>query len=200
MVPLDPDRGIASHWIGYATVADVDEIVDEARERDGVVHVEPTDVPDEGRFAVVSDPLGALFAPYRPKKEPPPEPTGTPVRGTFCWDQLATPDPESAAEFYGAVFGWTVEETDFGEAGRYQVFKRGDLDAAGMMKKPEDAPGTAFWLTYVAVADVDGTAARVEELGGSVHVQPGEIPGLGRFAVAADPTGAVFAAFEFTAA
>lgn len=199
MVPLDPEDGITSHWIGYATVRDVDAAVEEVRARQGSVHVDPVDVPDTGRFAVISDPEGALISPYLSREEPPPEPTGTPVRGTFCWDQLATPDLEGAAEFYGAIFGWTLEETDFGEAGRYRVYKRGDRDAAGLMKKPEDTPGPAFWLTYVAVADAGETAARARDLGGAVHVEPAEIPGLGRFTVAADPTGALFAAFEFTA-
>src|SRR5260370_36615321 len=48
------------------------------------------------------------------------------------------------------------------------------------------------WTGYVAVDDVDDYAKRVEKAGGAVHRGPEAIPGVGRFAVVADPHGAVF--------
>jgi predicted enzyme related to lactoylglutathione lyase len=47
-------------------------------------------------------------------------------------------------------------------------------------------------MVYVTVADVDAAATRITELGGSVSVPPTDIPGIGRFAVVGDPTGAYF--------
>ncbi|MCR5879018.1 VOC family protein [Phenylobacterium sp. J367] len=49
------------------------------------------------------------------------------------------------------------------------------------------------WTSYVAVDDVDAAAAKATTLGGEVQVPPTDIPGIGRFAVIADPTGAVIA-------
>jgi uncharacterized protein len=47
-------------------------------------------------------------------------------------------------------------------------------------------------MVYFAVADVDATAARVADLGGTMSVEPFEIPDVGRVAVLADPYGAAF--------
>ena len=30
--------------------------------------------------------------------------------GTFSWTDLATPDPDAAKGFYGALFGWQAED------------------------------------------------------------------------------------------
>ena len=83
-----------------------------------------------------------------------------------------------------------------GGAGVYTMCKRGDKDACGMMKMPPEAEARPHWLPYVAVADVDASAARITELGGMIHYPPTDIPGIGRFAVGADPSGASFAVFK----
>lgn len=44
--------------------------------------------------------------------------------------------------------------------------------------------------------DVDAHAERVKAAGGAVHRPPEDIPGVGRFAVVADPQGAVFILFK----
>jgi predicted enzyme related to lactoylglutathione lyase len=54
---------------------------------------------------------------------------------------------------------------------------------------PEARPG---WLGYIGVEDADATAAAVEAKGGRIRRAPEDIPGYGRFAVLADPQGAVF--------
>jgi predicted enzyme related to lactoylglutathione lyase len=48
------------------------------------------------------------------------------------------------------------------------------------------------WMTYIAVDDVDQSAAKVWELGGKVCVPPTDIPNTGRFCVVNDPSGATF--------
>ncbi|MDP6805608.1 MAG: hypothetical protein QF902_09805 [Rhodospirillales bacterium] len=45
-------------------------------------------------------------------------------------------------------------------------------------------------MAYVSVTNVDATAAEVEKLGGQVRLPPRDIPGVGRFCVITDPTGA----------
>ena len=64
MVPLDPAHGIASHWIAYVTVPNVDAACEQATALGGTVGVPPTDIPNVGRFAVVEDPQGAVFSPF----------------------------------------------------------------------------------------------------------------------------------------
>jgi predicted enzyme related to lactoylglutathione lyase len=105
-----------------------------------------------------------------------------------------TSDQDAAEAFYGAVVGWRM--ADAGQPGmRYTILSAGDRGMGGLMALPADAcaagarPG---WLGYIGVPDTDGAAKRIVEAGGSIHRAPENIPNVGRFAVVADPGGAVF--------
>ena len=78
--------------------------------------------------------------------------------GTPCWIDLGIPDPDGAAAFYGALFGWACEEGP-PEAGGYRMcMLRGHAVAGlGPQMNPDLPP---FWSTYIAVADADATARR----------------------------------------
>jgi predicted enzyme related to lactoylglutathione lyase len=52
------------------------------------------------------------------------------------------------------------------------------------------------WTTYVSVEDADATAAAVGEAGGNLLVGPMDVMDLGRTAVFADPSGAVFGVWQ----
>ena len=195
IVPLDPSHGIPSHWVGYVLVDDVDAACERAAASGGKACVPPFDIPTVGRTAVIEDPSGAIISPFTFSHPAMPVPERPPI-GTFCFDELLTTDPDAAARFYGAVFGWTTTQHDFGKWGTYTLFRSGSKDAGGMLKMPADATGRPAWLPYVLVASVDEQAARVPGLGGKVFVQPSDIPGIGRFSVTADPTGATIALFQ----
>ena len=112
----------------------------------------------------------------------------------FIWYELMTSDQAAAEAFYRAVVGWGM--ADAGQPGmRYTVLSAGDRGMGGLMALPDDAcaagarPG---WLGYVGVPDTDGAAKRIVEAGGAIHHGPDDIPGVGRFAVVADPGGAAF--------
>jgi len=199
MVPMDASAGHPPHWIAYATVPSVDAAVQRATALGGTSPFPGTDIPNVGRFAVIADPTGAHISPFTalPGQEAP-EQSGPPAPGTFCWDELLTADPEVAGAFYKDIFGWTVETMPMGDYGTYYLFKRGDVPVGGMMKMPDDAASPPNWLSYVAVTSADETARRVVELGGNIYVQPTDIPNVGRFAVAADPTGTTFAFLQGT--
>ena len=114
-----------------------------------------------------------------------------PAQGTFCWNELMTRDTAAAGKFYSELIGWNP--TDSGMPGmHYTIFKAGDKQAAGMMAMPSDVPAQvpAHWMAYITVDDVDGVAKKAGELGGTVLVQPQDIPNVGRFCVIQDPTGA----------
>jgi predicted enzyme related to lactoylglutathione lyase len=60
-----------------------------------------------------------------------------------------------------------------------------------MMKPPEGGPPPG-WFGYIGVDDVDAAVARIQSAGGSVHMPPTDIEGVGRLAMVADPQGVVF--------
>lgn len=187
-----PEGGSPS-WLGSVLVEDVDETARKAEAAGGGIVSDPMDVPEIGRIAVISDPQGAVISAYAPAGEAPnPE-------GTFVWDELHTSDPDAAKDFYNEVFGWTAQSMDMGGGGTYTIFKRaGDVDVGGAMKGPEGAPSQ--WVPYVATENVDGTAARAKELGGTVIQEASDIPNMGRFAIIQDPAGAIFGLWKGSAA
>jgi uncharacterized protein len=185
---------VPSHWLPYIAVDDVDASAAKLKELGGKVLQAPMDIPEVGRFAAVADPQGAAFAIFKHVKPYPEEPAQPPV-GAFCWEELATPDPEAAAKFYAALFGYTVESMDMGPAGTYRILKNGDRQRAGMTKPMPGAPPGAHWLEYIHVKDVDSSTRNAKELGATVHLEPQDIPKIGRFSIVADPTGAAVALF-----
>lgn len=187
---------VPPNWGQYVTVNDADATTARAGELGGQVIMGPLDVMDYGRMSILSDPTGAVFCIWQPKSN-----IGVELRedpGTMCWNELMTPDTEKAKTFYGGLFGWEPQSEDMGEMGEYTLFNLGGgRQAAGMMAiKPEMGPIPAHWLVYFAVADPDAAHDKALALGGKSMVAPTDIPEVGRFAVLADPVGAVFAIYR----
>jgi predicted enzyme related to lactoylglutathione lyase len=183
------------HWLPYLAVDDIDACMARVERLRGKVVRPPTEIRNIGPFAVLADPQGARFAVHRHATPQPVEPESPPV-GEFCWDDLMTTEPEQAAEFYASLFGFAVEVVDTGPCGTHRILSRGSRSLAGIMSLPAGAPAAAHWLTYIHVKDVDRTLRNAKEVGGTVEVAGREIPGVGRFGVVADPTGASFAVFR----
>jgi uncharacterized protein len=116
--------------------------------------------------------------------------------GMPCWIDLGTPDQDAAAEFYGALFGWRVEEDENAkQTGGYRVAMLGDKPIGGVMKLMEEGQPPA-WSAYVAVEDADATVAKVKEAGGAVVFEPMTVLDYGRMAFVADPTGAMIGIWQ----
>ncbi|HKS47937.1 MAG TPA: VOC family protein [Amycolatopsis sp.] len=116
--------------------------------------------------------------------------------GTPSWVDVMVPDTQRAAAFYSGLFGWQPEDQGE-EYGHYQIASlEGKSVAAIGPKMPgmEGVPST--WTTYLSVADVDKTAAKITEAGGQLMMPPGDVGDAGRMAVAADPAGAVFGLWQ----
>lgn len=112
--------------------------------------------------------------------------------GNPCWYELGTSDLNGAGQFYGKVLGWNVENAGM-EGFEYHLAKMGEAMVAGMMSNAgQEGSPPPNWVIYFAVDDCDKTAADVKAGGGQVYKEPADIPGTGRFAVVADPQGAVF--------
>jgi len=115
--------------------------------------------------------------------------------GRFVWYELMTTDIEAAKAFYTNVVGWgTLDASMPGMA--YTLFTVGEASVSGLMILPEDAKKMGAkprWIGFVGVTDVDATANRIKQLGGTVQVPPTDIPGISRFSVVADPQMATLA-------
>ena len=159
----------------------------------GTVHRGPIEVPGVIRFAVVSDPQGAVFliakglvAGHMPQLPP-----GTP--GTIGWRELFADDWEKDFAFYNKLFGWTKAEAhQMGEMGTYQLVAAGEGPIGGMMNKHPAMP-RPWWNYYINVDGIDAAKARVEKAGGSVKMGPTEVPGGQWILQAQDPQGGFFA-------
>lgn len=119
------------------------------------------------------------------------------TKGRFVWYDLMTTDVKGARSFYGDIIGWKT--TSFEGGGDYHMWTAGDRQVGGIMDLPEEAQkhgAPPHWLGYVAVDNVDATVQRAKSLGGSVMLPGQDIPNIGRFAVLADPQGAVFSLFQ----
>jgi predicted enzyme related to lactoylglutathione lyase len=119
--------------------------------------------------------------------------TGMPI-----WYELMTPDIEAVREFYRTVGGWNIPDSGSPVgtgAMDYRAIQRADGGMAGgvlqMSQDMIDHGARPGWLPYFHVADVAATVARVEALGGKVHMPPRTID-VGTMAMVADPQGAPF--------
>jgi predicted enzyme related to lactoylglutathione lyase len=185
-----PSTDAAPGWLGYVGVENVDATAAALDAAGGTVHRPPEDIPGVGRFAVVADPQGAVFALFGADAAPPPTDPTTP--GRFVWHELLTRDWKAALASYSALFGWQATEAmDMGPMGTYQTFATGGEPVGGMMTVA-DAP-IPSWLFYITVAGIDAGVVRLTAGGGTVLNGPVEVPGGSWIVQARDPQGAAFA-------
>ncbi|MCA8949383.1 MAG: VOC family protein [Planctomycetes bacterium] len=116
-----------------------------------------------------------------------------PWPGRFIWHDLMTKEAAKAQQFYTALFDWQIDERQMGPH-VYRMIHCGPGPIGGIVEEA-NIPN-AHWMPYVGVDDVDATAAKIREHGGTVCVPPTDIPQTGRFAVVGDPQGAYFSIFK----
>ncbi len=115
--------------------------------------------------------------------------------GTPCWVELLTSDPGRSQEFYGRLFGWTVEDPG-ADYGGYKNFQLKGERVAGCMRNDGEAGIPDLWSVYLAVDDADAAVARAAEHGGQAMVPAMDVMALGRMAVVVDPGGAVIGMWQ----
>ena len=192
-LPADA-AGSPPHWLIYVGTPNVDATAEHAQRLGARVVKAAADIPNVGRFAVLTDPQGATFALYTPG------PTGggtpAPSPGVFSWHELATTDVAGALRFYGELFGWTKGSGhDMGAMGVYQIFERFGSMVGGMcnVQGPATPPS---WLSYVQVVDSSRAVAAAKAAGGRLLHGPVEVPGGSWIALFMDPQGGAFAVQE----
>ena len=117
------------------------------------------------------------------------------ANGRFCWAELSTSDGPAAKAFYSALMGWESVDNPMGPDMVYTMLKLNGKTAAALY---QDNSGEAppHWQTYISVDDVDTSAARAKELGGTILEGPFDVMEHGRMAVVQDPTGAIFSMWQ----
>jgi predicted enzyme related to lactoylglutathione lyase len=172
-------------------VTDADVTAARAKELGGGVISDVVDARDAGRMAVLEDPQGAVFAIWQPRRRIGAERVND--VGCLCMNELVTTDMEAARSFYQSLFGWTTEEWDTGPDGPPMVLaKNRETVNASFTTVEADAP--ALWRACFTVESTETATRRVRELGGTVLLEPIEIPD-GRLAMALDPEGGLFSLF-----
>jgi uncharacterized protein len=121
-----------------------------------------------------------------------------PKHGEFCWNELSGNNLEECKKFYSEIFGWDFQKSEAAGMEYFEIGLKGGKRFGGMWQITEECkrhesgeeivPG---WMNYVAVDDVDGSASKAFDLGGTIVSPPTDIPNVGRFCIIKDPTGAV---------
>ena len=204
-------------WNTYIWVDSADDAASKVRDAGGGVLMEPFDVMDAGRMAVVTDREGAVFSVWQAKRNKGAQIVNEP--GSLSFNGLGTRDIEAAKSFYGSVFGWSTLDVGGGAEmwtlpGYGDHLERDNPDlrkqlaetggppgfedvVASINPLPDDQPDTpAHWSVTFAVEDADATAARATELGGTLVVPPLDAPWV-RMTIINDPQGATLIASQF---
>jgi predicted enzyme related to lactoylglutathione lyase len=111
--------------------------------------------------------------------------------------EIHADDPERAAKFYTALFGWQITKWD-GPLPYWMVVTGPEGTPGingGLIKRPHPITGNDGVIAYVCtvdVADLDKGVARGLELGGSVALPKMPVPGVGWLAYLKDTEGNVF--------
>jgi uncharacterized protein len=186
-------------WGTYIWVDSADATATQAAEAGGSVLAAPFDLFDAGRLAVLADPAGAVFCAFEPGRLRGAQVVNQP--GAWAMSTLATPDPDSAAAFYGSLFGWQADAMDFGgftaTMWRLPGFKGGEpgqpvpADVVGVMLPQDPGDPPPHWSIDFWVTDADTTTTKATNLGAKLLVPPFDSP-TGRTGILADPQGATF--------
>lgn len=116
------------------------------------------------------------------------------IPGKFAWADLYAVNPEKTAEFYTALFGWTVETTDFG----YDVFLNDGIRVGGLVQREHSQPmsgkggSTARWVPYIASENLHEVVARAVAAGGESIRPVTPLADRGELALLRDSQGAFF--------
>ncbi len=179
-------------WTTYLLVAESDASEPEVVAAGGQVLAPTMTVGAQGKLAVIADPGGAAIGLWQALEHRGYELAGE--RGSVVWHELNARDFDAQVAFYRDVFDWAPAELSDTEDFRYVTFGPspdspvgGVFDAAAVL--PPGMPSS--WLVYFGVDDVDASAARVVELGGSIEREPWDSE-FGRFCQVTDSTGGFF--------
>lgn len=190
------EQGARPMWMGYVGADDVDETVRRVEAKGGKALMPAFNIP-QGRIAMVADPQGNpiyVMKPVPPESNPDAQSDvyDATAEQRVGWNELSTPDPVAARQFYGDLFGWTSEDfMPMGEFGEYRFWNnQGSTMGAVFGVMPG---GEAGWRYYLRVPSISAAVEAVKAGGGSITSGPHDVPGGDHVIVGKDPQGATFA-------
>ena len=195
-LPADDGSATPPHWIIYVGTPDVDATVEAAEKLGGKVLKAAADIPNVGRFAVLSDPQGAAFAVFTPSSTPEEGMSaggGSVTSPGTSWPPRTWTPPSVSTR--SCSVGKRVAAHDMGEIGLYQIVNHGGQDVGGICKARDNST-PPNWLSYVRVADAAKAANAAKAAGGRVLNGPMEVPGGSWIVQILDPQGGAFAVVE----
>ena len=112
----------------------------------------------------------------------------------FVHVELNSTDVKAAKSFYGALFGWKLEDMPMGGGHVYTMIGVGEGTGGGMMADPGGAG--PHWMAYVGVDDVRAKTEQARKLGATVLQDVMKVGDFGTMSVIRDPTGATLAMWQ----
>jgi predicted enzyme related to lactoylglutathione lyase len=187
--PLAGSTG--AFWYSYIGTPDADASAETTASLGAAIQIWPGDVEGFGRFGVIADPHGAVFAPIT-GAQPGPDPDADVPLGGVSWNELITPEIAVSVNFYRTLFDYDATEIPSSD-GNYQLLKRTENGIttvhAGVFHNPGTLP-TAAWIVYFRVADIDAAREQAESLGATLTTGVIDVEDFGRTCWLTDPTGA----------
>ena len=174
-------------WNVYLATADLDATVERAVGAGGQVVGGPFDIPGQGRGALLRDSVGAQFGLWEGHGHIGCETVNEP--GSLVRNDLVTPNPGPARDFYAAVFGFTLDGNDDMPDVDFTFLRRPDGHEVGGVFGNPAAPRST-WATVFEVADTDEAVRRANASGGK-GAEPNDML-YGRIAAVTDPFGVEF--------
>ena len=194
--------GLRSSWVTHVRVESADATCEATRETGGTVLDAPFDAAPAGRLAVLADPTSALFCVWQADIREGAQLVNEP--GAWAMSALQTIDPDRAAAFYRAVFGWEAETFGPVHLLRLPGYVGGTpdqpvpRDVVAVMAPLADADARSRWDVDFWVHDAGATAEHAAALGGRVVVPVHDRPPF-QSAVLADSGGAAFSISQLVA-
>ncbi|MET9514013.1 VOC family protein [Streptomyces sp. NPDC002994] len=180
----DPAPGF---WRVYFATQDCDATAKRVVDAGGTLTQAPVDIADRGRMALALDPVGAPFGLWQGRTHPGCRIVNEP--GSLIRNDLNTPHPGPARDFYTALFGFTLDGNEDLPGFDFTFLRRPDgHEIGGIFGDPTAA--VSAWQTTFEVADTDAVAERAVAAGGAAG-EPTDFP-YGRYAEITDPFGTTF--------
>ncbi|WP_425859818.1 VOC family protein [Arthrobacter sp. TWP1-1] len=183
--------GYPDMWSTYLRVDNIEATMDAAKNAGAIAYMEPMDVPEQGKMAMIGDPGGASIGMWEFGGH-----TGFQAHeeaGAAAWHELHSKDYAAVVDFYKDVFGLQTSVMSDSPEFRYTNLVDGDKELAGIMDAaaflPDEVPSS--WQIYFQTDDVDATIAKALTLGATI-INDAEDSPYGRIAGLTDCTGAMF--------
>jgi predicted enzyme related to lactoylglutathione lyase len=184
----NPDPDADEYWWNvYLATDDCDGTAKRIADAGGALVQEPMDVMEQGRMAIARDPVGAQFGLWQARAFVGAEVVNEP--NALLRNDLVTPTPGPAREFYAAVFDFTLDGNPDLPEFDFTFLRRPDGHEIGGIFGDKRATSSS-WGTLFEVADTDEAVARARAAGGTAKDPTDMI--YGRMAEVADPFGARF--------